>query len=82
MGACADLAELCLEGSVNLIEGTTKSGELFASLIGDQKLGHALPVDVPGGFESYISNFLPGAAHFLSLSRWANNVESEDQIPI
>lgn len=65
MGACADLAEFGLEGSVNLIEGTTKRGELFASLIGDQKLAHALPVDFPGGFESHIGNFLPGAAHFL-----------------
>ena len=61
-----DLAELGLESVVDLIKGTAESGELFASLIGDDKLGHAIPVNVPRCLEGNIDNFLGRSAHFIA----------------
>ena len=37
------LTELGSEGVVDLVEGTSKSGELLASLVGDEKLSHRIP---------------------------------------
>ena len=65
------LAELGLEGLVNLIEGAAEIGELLAGFLGDHELGHAVPVNLLPNLEglvSHIHHFLPGAAHFLWLS--------------
>lgn len=61
-----DLAEFSLEGWVNLLEGSAKGWELLASFIGDQKLGHAIPIDILWCLEGNIGDFLDRAAHFLN----------------
>ena len=62
------LAELGLESWINLIEGTAKSCELFASLFGDDKLSHAVPIYRSRCFEGHINYLLPCSAHFSLLS--------------
>ena len=63
-----DLAELGLEGGVDLIKGASKSGEFFASLFGNDKLSHPIPVYVLRCFECHIHHFLSSSAHFLGRS--------------
>lgn len=58
------LAELGFELGVNLVESATEIGELPASLIGDEKLRHSIPIDVPSHLECYIGYFLHRSAHF------------------
>lgn len=59
-----NLAELGREGSVDLVKSATKSGEFFASLIGDEKLCHPFPVNVFRSFECHIRYFLSSSTHF------------------
>lgn len=60
-----DLAEFGLELSVNLIESNTKTGELFASRMGDKNLSHAIPIYCPRRFENATSaTFLPAPLIF------------------
>lgn len=61
---CLDLAELGLEGGVDLIKGAAKSCELFPSLIGDQKPRHPFPVYGSRRLQCHIGNFLSRSAHF------------------
>jgi hypothetical protein len=56
-----------LKLSVNLIESTTEIVEFTASFIGDEKLSHPFPIDVPSGFEGYIRHFFGCSAHFRFL---------------
>lgn len=61
----ANLAELGLELSVNLIESTTEVRELSSSLIGHKDLRHPFPINRPWSFERHIRYFLTGSAHFF-----------------
>lgn len=59
-----DLAELCLELWVDIIESTTKVRKLLASFIGDKKLRHSIPINSPTGLECHIGDLLHCSAHF------------------
>lgn len=74
-----DLAELGLERWVDLVEGAAKSGELFASLVGDQKLCHPLPVYGPRRLQRYIGDFLSRSAHFLA--RFLGKISDPNVLP-
>lgn len=58
-----DLAELGLQLGIDFIEGTAESCELLASLIGDDELGHAFPINGLSDLEGSIGNLLPCSTH-------------------
>jgi len=64
IGERGHLTELCFELGVNLVESATEIRELPASLVGDEKLRHSIPINVPSHLERHIGNFLHRSAHF------------------
>ena len=60
-----NLAELCLELRVDLVESATEVRELSASLIGDEDLSPPFPIYGPRRFECHIRHFLACSAHFF-----------------
>ena len=59
------LGELGLELVVDVLEGAAKGGELLARLLGDEHLGHAVPVDRLAGLHRHIGHLLRAAAAHL-----------------
>lgn len=49
-------------------ESATKIGELLASLVGDQKLRHPLPINVPLDLECYINDIFRRSTRFCFFS--------------
>ena len=59
------LRELGLELVVDVLEGAAEGGELLARLLGDEHLGHAVPVDRLAGLHRHIGHLLRAAAAHL-----------------
>ena len=60
------LRELGLELVVDVLEGAAEGGELLARFLGDEHLGHAVPVDRLAGLHRHIDHLLRAvAAHIL-----------------
>nr|POE91767.1 hypothetical protein CFP56_48506 [Quercus suber] len=57
------LTELGSEGVVDHVEGTLKSGELLASLVGDGKLSHRIPIYALRCLKCRLTYVLPCSTH-------------------
>jgi hypothetical protein len=59
------LGELGLELVVYVLEGAAEGGELLARLLGDEHLGHAVPVDRLAGLHRHVGHLLRAVAAHL-----------------
>lgn len=58
------LGELSLQLVIDVVEGAAKVSELFAGLIGDEELSHAVPIDRLGRLRGHLRHLLhPVPAH-------------------
>lgn len=69
------LTELCLKSWVDFLKGTTEWGELLTSLIGDDHLGHPIPIDGFWCLECNIRHLLSYTAHLFSLICFLSEIE-------
>jgi hypothetical protein len=60
------LRELGLQLVVDVLEGAAEGGELPARLLGDEHLGHAVPVDRLAGLDRHVGHLLRAVPAHLS----------------